>query len=67
MRKELQFVEGVLYVKDNILLVGDENPGIISGYDSLHYVVTDNGGTEGYLLREGIADKDGWVVFPVRR
>lgn len=65
MRKELQFVEGVLYVKDNILLVGDENPGIISGYDSLHYVVTDNGGTEGYLLREGIADKDGRVVFPV--
>ncbi len=65
VRHELQFVEGVVYVKNNIMLVGDGNPGVISGYDSLHYIVTDNGGTEGYLLREGITSANGRVVFPV--
>jgi hypothetical protein len=65
VRNELQFVEGVVYVRNNILVVGNGNPGIISGYDSMHYVVTDNGGTEGFLLREGITDANGRVVFPV--
>ena len=65
VRNELQFVEGVVYVKNNILVVGDGNPGKISGYDSLHYIITDNGGTEGFLLRQGITDANGMVVFPV--
>ncbi len=65
VRNELQFKQGLVYVNDNILLVGDGTPGKISGYDSLHYVVTNNQLNEGFLLRESITSQDGVVVFPV--
>ena len=65
VRTELKLTEGLLYVNDNILLMGNNNPGTITGYDSLHYIVTDSKTNEGFLLRENITEKDGVVVFPV--
>lgn len=65
VRNELKFIDGLVYVKDNILLMGEGNPGKITGYDSLHYIVTDSKTSEGFLLREGIVFQDGVVVFPV--
>ena len=65
VRNELEFIKGMVYVKDYILSVGSGNPGEITGYDSLHYVVTDGGVLGGFLLREGISFTDGSVVFPI--
>ncbi|MEJ7769402.1 MAG: hypothetical protein WKF89_16405 [Chitinophagaceae bacterium] len=65
VRNELKFTNGLLYVNNNVLLVGEGNPGVISGYDSLHYVVTDSKMNDGFLLREGITDQNGVVVFPI--
>lgn len=65
VRHELKLSEGLVYVKDNILTIGDGNPGSITGFDSSRYIVTDSKVNEGYLLRESITKKDGLVVFPV--
>src|SRR5207253_1085474 len=45
--------------------IGDGNPGTISGYDSLHYIITDNRVNGGFLFRENISRRDGLVVFPI--
>ncbi|MEJ7769403.1 MAG: hypothetical protein WKF89_16410, partial [Chitinophagaceae bacterium] len=65
VRNELKLTEGLVYVNNNILLIGEGNPGKISGYDSLHFIVTDDKKNEGFLLRESISEQDGVVVFPV--
>jgi hypothetical protein len=63
VRRELELSNGLLFVNDNMLIVGDGHPGTIKGYDSAHYIVT--GQPEGFLLREHISAADGQVVFPV--
>lgn len=65
IRHELKFTKGHLYVNDNILAVGDVDPGIISGYNENQFIVTGKSATGGFLLREKISLKEGLVVFPV--
>jgi hypothetical protein len=65
VRKELRFSNGRMYLNDYMLIIGDNSPGIISGYDSLRYFVTNNKPGSGYLIRENISNSNGRVDFPV--
>ena len=65
IRRELHFSDGNLYANNNILVVGDRNPGIISGYNEDRFVVTGTSPTGGLLLREKIGRANGLVVFPI--
>jgi hypothetical protein len=65
VRHELQLSEGHLYLHDNTLVVGDGNPGSISGYDADRFIVTGGTANAGLLVRENIRNRDGWVVFPI--
>lgn len=65
VRKELLFSIGRVYLRDNMMTVGDNDPGTISGYDSLRYFVTNNKPGSGMLIRENITNSDGRIDFPV--
>ena len=65
VRKEINFSTGKIYLNDVIMVVGDNNPGKISGYDSLRYFVTANKPGTGLLVRENIKSTDGRVDFPI--
>jgi hypothetical protein len=65
VRKEFNFTSGHVYLQTNIMVVGDNDPGKINGYDSLRYFVTGNNQGGGLLLRENINRSNGQVVFPV--
>ena len=63
IRNQLRLINGLLYLQDNTLVIGDGNPGAITGYDSVHYIVT--GGTGGLLVRENVTSSSNWVIFPI--
>lgn len=65
VRRELNFIAGNVYVNDNILIVGDGDPGLITGYNENRFVVTGAAYDGGFLLREKIKRGDGQVIFPV--
>ena len=65
IRRRLHFEDGHLYAEKNILVLGDGNPGSITGYDENHFIITGNSVTGGFLLREKIGLSDGSVTFPV--
>lgn len=65
IRKEFRFSTGQMYLNDYILVVGDNNPGVISGYDSSRYFVTNNKPGSGMLIRENVRSSDGRIDFPV--
>ena len=65
IRKEFTFLEGHVYLQDYILSVGNNDPGIINGYDSSRYFITANKPGSGYLIRENIRKSDGRIDFPV--
>jgi len=65
IRRQLNFANGHIHAEDNILVVGDGNPGVISGYNENRFVVTGSSVAGGFLLREKISAADGWVTFPV--
>ena len=65
VRNEIRFSDGRIYLNDLMMAVGDNNPGKISGYDSLHYFVTGNKAGSGLLIRENIRSSDGRIDFPV--
>lgn len=65
VRNELKLTSGLLHLDNNILVVGNGNPGTISGYDSSRYIVTGNAPGSGLLIRENIRAGDAMVVFPV--
>src|SRR5574338_189475 len=65
VRKEFRFSSGRMYLSDYMMIIGDNNPGIISGYDSVRYFVTNNKPGSGYLIRENIRNSDGRIDFPV--
>lgn len=65
VRNELKFSRGLLYLDNNILVVGNNNPGLITGYDSARYIVTGNAPGSGLLIRENIRAADNIVVFPI--
>ena len=62
IRHNLHLTEGLLYVQDNTLVIGDGHPGSITGYDSVRYIVA---GGNGLLVRENIRSQDSWVIFPI--
>jgi hypothetical protein len=65
VRNELKLNSGLLYLDNNILVVGNGNPGTITGYDSSRYIVTGNAPGTGLLIRENIRTGDAMVVFPI--
>lgn len=62
---EIALLRGVVFLRDQVFVVGHNNPGTISGYDSSRYFVTGNKIGTGLLLREKISSSDGQVIFPV--
>lgn len=65
VRKEFTFAEGPVYLNDNIFSIGNNDPGVINGYDSSRYFITNNKAGNGYLIRENIHNGDGRIDFPV--
>lgn len=65
VRKEISFSKGLVYLQDYIFVTGDNNPGKITGYDSLRYFVTGNKPGTGFLIRENIHNSNGRIDFPV--
>jgi hypothetical protein len=64
VRHQLQLTKGHVFLQGNILTIGDGSPGLISGYDPSRFIVTGSDNSS-MLLRENIARRDDWVVFPV--
>lgn len=64
-RNEISFGQGHFFLNDNILVLGNNDPGKINGYDSVRYFVTGNHPDRGLLVRENVRRRDGTVVFPV--
>lgn len=65
VKKQINFSNGLIYLHDYIIVIGDNDPGKISGYDSTKYFVTDNKAGKGLLIRENITGADGRIVFPI--
>lgn len=65
VRRSVQFNKGNVYLQDQVMVVGDQQPGYILGYDSTRFFVTGNASNTGLLIREFIQPGDGIVVFPV--
>lgn len=65
IRKSVKMTNGLVYLRNYILTVGNNDPGVIRGYDSSRFFVTNNIPGSGYLLREGISNSDGRVDFPI--
>lgn len=66
VRNELRLTSGLVYLDNNILVVGnEENSGKITGFDSARYIVTGNAPGTGILVRENVRSIDNIVVFPV--
>lgn len=64
-RNAFDFHRGRLYLEEYIWVLGNGNPGILTGYDSSRYFVTGNAVDKGLLLRENIRRTDGLVIFPL--
>jgi len=65
VRRQLDLAAGTLDVNGNILVVGDNDPGQITGYNDKNFVITGPVPNGGFLLRERLTDANGRVVFPV--
>jgi hypothetical protein len=64
IRHNLHFDSGHIYLQNNTLVIGEDGPGSVTGYDSVRYIITGNGGS-GLLVRENIRSRDNWVIFPI--
>jgi hypothetical protein len=65
IRRKIKMTQGLVFLSSYVLSIGNDNPGIISGYDSSRFFVTNNSRGNGYLLRENISSTDGRVDFPI--
>lgn len=65
IRRTIKMTQGLVYLHSYILSVGNNNPGVILGYDSSRFFVTNNTPGNSYLLRENISSTDGRVDFPI--
>ena len=65
IRRTIRLSQGVVFLNSYILSVGNNNPGVILGYDSTKFFVTNNTPGMGYLLRENISSTDSRVDFPI--
>lgn len=64
-RNAFDFHRGRVYLEEHTWVLGNNNPGILTGYDSSRYFVTGNAVDKGLLLRENIRRPDGLVAFPL--
>lgn len=62
--QEMRFLKGHLYLNNQTFIVGQQQPGKITGFDSTRFFVTGTQGG-GLLVRENISSGDGLVTFPV--
>lgn len=66
VRDSIKFINGHIILNKKDLILGDGNPGIITGYNENRFIVT-NGNTKdslkGYFIRENIGSSN--YVFPV--
>lgn len=65
VRHQLSFQRGLVYLNNNVFVVGDQGPGKITGYSNTGFFVTGTQPGGSLLLRENITSSDGLVVFPV--
>ncbi|UYQ91936.1 T9SS type A sorting domain-containing protein [Chitinophaga horti] len=65
IRTNLHFNSGNIYLSGWNLVVGDGNPGSITGYNENAFVVTGSGIAGGYLVREKLGNTSGKIVFPI--
>jgi hypothetical protein len=65
VKREVSLSNGLVYLNDKIFAVGNNNPGLISGYNASRYFVTGTAANGGILLRENIRAGDSLIVFPV--
>jgi hypothetical protein len=56
---------GKMFLRQNIFVIGHNNPGSITGYNESKYFVTPNRPGSGLLIREGVGALSGLVTFPV--
>lgn len=64
-RTEISFSRGHFYLHDYVLVLGNNDPGRLTGYDSSRYFITGNRPDKGLLLRENIRPADGLISFPL--
>lgn len=65
VRNNLHFADGHIFLNGWNLLVGEDNPGTITGYSDQRFVVNGTAAAGGALYRAGINDAANKVVFPV--
>ncbi len=65
IRQTLHFTRGLFYLQSNMLVLGENNPGIISGYDSKRFIVAGRANSGAALIRRNIRRADGIVHFPL--
>lgn len=65
IRDTIQFNNGNIFLSNNTLTVGNNYPGVMSGYTDKKFVVTGKTVDGGFLLRESLSNPDGLVVYPI--
>jgi hypothetical protein len=65
VRNHLSFEQGLVYLNNQMFVVGHNTPGKITGYSKDHFFVTGTAPDGGLLMRENIRPSDGMVVFPI--
>ncbi len=65
VRNNLHFADGHIFLNGWNLLVGEDNPGTITGYSDQRFIVNGTAAAGGALYRAGINDAANKVVFPV--
>nr|WP_295867666.1 T9SS type A sorting domain-containing protein [uncultured Chitinophaga sp.] len=65
IRNNLHLADGHIFLNGWNLLVGENNPGTITGYSDQRFVVNGTAAAGGALYRSGINDAANKVVFPV--
>ena len=65
VRNHLSFEQGLVYLENNVFVVGHQAPGTITGYSKDRFFVTGTAPGESLLVRENLRSTDGLVVFPI--
>lgn len=65
VRNTLNFTTGHLFLNGWNLVVGNGNPGQITGFSERAFIITGTAIAGGFLFREQVKASDGKVVFPI--
>lgn len=63
--RQVDFRVGSIFLNGKVFVAGDQQPGIITGFDSSKFFVSAASVDGGILMRENIRRSDGLVIFPV--